>query len=284
VARRARPLTRNRAERARAGRSPRASAHKAPIGPAGGVDLDRPASALEGKLSGGIYEHIFERIVAGEFAMNARLPSETELARRLGASRPVVRQALARLREDGVIVSRQGSGSYVKRRPDGAILRFVPVSSIADIQRGFEFRAGLEGAAAALAAERWADADIVEIRSALAALDRCIAHGELGVEADVQFHHAVARATHNPYHIAVQGALQAQIAFGMNLTRNLSLGQAQRLRLVQDEHVAIVAAIEARDASRARAAMERHIDNARRRMFEGSPATTTRRSCRRPSW
>ena len=94
------------------------------------------------------------------------------MALRLGASRPVVREALARLREDGVIVSRQGSGSYVRRRPDLAILRFVPVGSIADVQRGFEFRVGLEGAAAALAAERWEEADIAEIRRALTALDR----------------------------------------------------------------------------------------------------------------
>ena len=259
-------------EGAPAGRPKRAGSHgdrdRRPA--AGAIDLDRVAGALEGKLSGGIYEHIFERIVAGEFPTNARLPAETELARRFGASRPVVREALARLREDGIIVSRQGSGSYVKRRPDAAILRFVPVSSIADVQRGFEFRAGLEGAAAALAAERWAEEDIAEIRRALKALDRCIANGELGVDADVHFHRAIAQATHNPYHIAVQATLQAHIAFGMNLTRNLSLRQAARLRLVQDEHVAIVAAIEVRDAARARAAMERHIENARRRMFEGS--------------
>jgi GntR family transcriptional regulator, transcriptional repressor for pyruvate dehydrogenase complex len=230
------------------------------------------ADALEGKLSGGIYAQIFERIVAGEFPMNARLPAETELARRFGASRPVVREALARLREDGIIVSRQGSGSYVKRRPDSAILSFVPVGSIADVQRGFEFRAGLEGAAAALAAERWEDADIAEIRRALKALDHRIANRQLGVDADVEFHRAIAQATHNPYHIAVQETLHAHIAFGMNLTRNLSLRNAARLRLVQNEHVAIVAAIEARDSRRARVAMERHIENARRRMFEGSPA------------
>jgi GntR family transcriptional repressor for pyruvate dehydrogenase complex len=234
------------------------------------IDLQGAAGALEGKLSGGIYEQIFERIVAGEFAVNTRLPAETELARRFGASRPVVRQALARLREDGVIVSRQGSGSYVKRRPDAAILRFVPVNSISDIQRGFEFRAGLEGAAAALAAVRWEDDDLAAIRAALTALARCIASHELGVEADVEFHRAVAAATHNPYHIAVQESLQAQTALGMNLTRNLSLRNAERLRRVQDEHVAIVDAIAARDAGRARAAMECHIENARRRMFEGA--------------
>ena len=113
---------------------------------------DSAPHALEARRSGGIYEKIFERIVSGELAVNARLPSEADLARSCGVSRPVVREALARLREDGIIVSRQGSGSYVKRRPDSAILRFIPVSSIADVQRGFEFRAGLEGAAAALAA------------------------------------------------------------------------------------------------------------------------------------
>ena len=128
----------------------------------------------------------------------------------------------------------------------------------------------LEGAAAALAAERWEEEDIAEIRRALAALDRCIANGELGVDADVDFHRAIAQATHNPYHITVQATLQAHIAFGMNLTRNLSLRDGARLRLVQDEHVEIVAAIEVRAAARARAAMERHIENARRRMFEGS--------------
>ena len=226
--------------------------------------------ALEGKLSGGIYEQIFERIVAGEFPMNARLPAETELARRFGASRPVVREALARLREDGIIVSRQGSGSYVKRRPDAGILRFVPVGSIADVQRGFEFRAGLEGAAAALAAERWEEEDIAAIKRALAALENRIANRQLGVDADVEFHRAIAQATHNPYHIAVQATLHAHIAFGMNLTRNLSLRNAARLRLVQDEHIAIVAAVS--PAREDRATARRIADTAFREIYVATPA------------
>jgi DNA-binding FadR family transcriptional regulator len=226
----------------------------------------------EAKLSAGIYQRIFELIVSGELAVNARLPTEAELSRRFGASRPVVREALARLRDDGVIVSRQGSGSYVKRRPDVAVLRFVPVGSIADIQRCFEFRVGLEGAAAALAAQRWEEGDLAEIKAAFEELECCIRDGRLGVEADERFHRAVANATHNSYHVSVQASLQAHIAFGMTLTRNLSLLRtAERLRLVQDEHAAIVRAIEARDASGARAAMQAHIDNARHRMFEGAP-------------
>jgi DNA-binding FadR family transcriptional regulator len=232
------------------------------------------ATEVEAKLSSGIYEQLFEHIVAGEFPVNTRLPSETELAQRFGASRPVIREALARLRDDGLIVSRQGSGSYVKRRPDEAVLRFVPVGSIADIQRCFEFRVGLEGAAAALAAERWEEPDLAEIKAAFDELETCIKTGQLGVEADEHFHRAVAQATHNQYHVSVQTSLQPHIAFGMSLTRNLSLRRpVQRLRVVQDEHLAILDAIEARDGARARAAMEIHIDNARRRMFEGAAAS-----------
>jgi len=232
-----------------------------------------PTAEIEPKLSAGIYERLFELIVAGEFPVNARLPSETELARRFGASRPVVREALARLRDDGLIVSRQGSGSYVKRRPDQAVLQFVPVGSIADIQRCFEFRVGLEGAAAALAASRWEDNDLAGIRVAFGELEDCIRNGQLGVDADEHFHRAIADATHNEYHRSVHASLQPHIAFGMTLTRNLSLRRtAERLRLVQDEHRAIMSAIEHRDSAGARAAMEGHIDNARRRMFEGAPA------------
>ncbi len=92
-----------------------------------------------GRLSGAVYERILALIVNGEFALNTRLPSEVSLSRQFGASRPVVREALARLREDKMIVSRQGSGSYVVRQPDHAVLRFAPAGSIADIQRFFEF-------------------------------------------------------------------------------------------------------------------------------------------------
>ena len=67
---------------------------------------DRPSG--ERKLGDIVYDEVFALIANGEFAENTRLPSETELGRRFGASRPVVREALARLRDDGLIQSRQG--------------------------------------------------------------------------------------------------------------------------------------------------------------------------------
>lgn len=230
--------------------------------------------AGEARLSSAVYDQIFTRIATGEFPLNARLPPEAELARRFGASRPVIREALARLRDEGIVISRQGSGSYVRRRPDDAVLRFMPVSSIADIERFFEFRAGLEGAAAALAAMRAEARDVGEIRAALDSLELCIAQHRTGIDADERFHLAVAKATKNHYHIAVQTSLQAHVATGMSVNSALSVPRTQaRLRLVHEEHLAVLQAIEARDSLRARAAMELHIKNARHRMFQGVSVT-----------
>jgi GntR family transcriptional regulator, transcriptional repressor for pyruvate dehydrogenase complex len=230
-----------------------------------------PDTATLAKRSVGIYERILELVIDGAFMLNSRLPSETELARQFLVSRPVVREALARLRDDGIVVSRRGSGSYVVRRPDSAVLRFVPITSIADIQRCFEFRLGLESAGAALAAARWERPELGKIKDALRALEACIAQGCLGVEEDECFHRAIAQASRNPYQISVQASLRENIATGMTVSRSLSLLRTQtRLRVVQDEHTAIAEAIEARDEAAAHAAMALHINNARRRMFEGA--------------
>ncbi|MBD9497936.1 FadR/GntR family transcriptional regulator [Ensifer sp. ENS01] len=222
------------------------------------------------RLSDVVYDGIVALIARGDLRLNSRLPSETDLSTRFAVSRPVVREALGRLREDGVVVSRQGSGTYVKRQPDVAVLRFAQVGSLADVQRCFEFRAGHEAAAAALAAERWQEEDLQNLREALEVLERCVKTGTVGIEEDRQFHEAVARATRNPYYISIQESLAPHIATGMNITRQLSLLRTpERLRSVQSEHDAIFEAIGQRDSEGARLAMQRHILNARQRMFEG---------------
>lgn len=225
---------------------------------------------ITGRLSGVVYDRIVDMIATGAFPLNSRLPTEMELSERFEASRPVVREALQRLREDGLIVSRQGSGSYVKRRPEADVLQLAPVGSLADIQRCFEFRAGLEPAGAALAAQRRDDSDLQRIDTVMQELERCLAEGHLGVEEDSNLHDAIARATHNQYHVSVQSSLRSHVIAGMNVTRSLSLRRsATQLRAVQDEHDKIVDAIRRQDSDAAYAAMRAHILNARTRMFEG---------------
>lgn len=233
-------------------------------------------SLRDWSLADQVYEAILTRIIEGQYPVNLKLPAETALAEEMSVSRPVLRQALKQLREDGIINSRQGSGSFVRKRPERAVLNFAPVGSIADIQRTYEFRITVEGDAAALAAERWTDEDMARIRDALAELDRCIAGGRLGAEADEAFHLSICAATHNHYYVSARSSMKSQILAGMNLARSLSLTKpAERLRLVQDEHLEILDCLERRDAKAAGSAMRAHVEKARSRVFEGTERAET---------
>lgn len=224
-----------------------------------------------GKLGDRVYKYILSQIMTGEFAVAARLPSESELAERLCVSRPIVREALGRLRDDGLIESRRGSGSYVLRRPAPDVRSFAPISSISDIQRCFVFRIAVEGEAAALAAKTRDEDGLLKLRHAFIALEIVSEQGRLGVEEDIAFHRAVAETTGNHFFVTTLNGLHEQIATGISVNRNLSLIQPRsRLLTVQREHKAILNAIESGDEAAARQAMQTHLDSARRRVFEGS--------------
>ena len=221
-------------------------------------------------LSDMVYEQVFSQIVSGEFVENSRLPSENILAQHFSVSRPVVREALARLRDDGLVQSRQGSGTYVSRRPKDEVLRFAPLSSISDMQRCFEFRVGLEGEAAYLAALRQTPEKMVEIEKEQVKLDRIVSQNAVGVEEDFDFHLAIAAAADNRFYFDTLATLRENVTVGMTVARNLSLMRPrERMRAVQDEHDAITRAIRDRDASRARNLMRAHIEAAKIRVFEG---------------
>jgi DNA-binding transcriptional regulator YhcF (GntR family) len=98
-------------------------------------------------LADRVYHLLYSRISNGDYPANRKLPSETTLAEEFGVSRPVLRTALERLREQGLIHSRQGAGSYV-REVKTVPLGFARVETIADIQRCYEFRICIETMAA----------------------------------------------------------------------------------------------------------------------------------------
>lgn len=236
------------------------------------LDLDPgPLQEPGGTLGDRLYTTIVDGIIKGVYPPDARLPSETALAQQFAVSRPIVREALARLRDHGLITSMRGSGSWVRRRPDGALVRFAPVASLADIQRCFEFRATVESSAAGFAAERHDAEGLARIESAFGALEAIIQTRDVGVDEDFAFHAAVAAAAGNHFFTATLAMLDSHVRFGMSLTRQLSLRQPVKcLLLVQEEHRRVLEAIAARDAATAARAMASHIDSARRRMFEGA--------------
>ena len=232
--------------------------------------LREPGAPREQRLCDWLYGQILDRILRGAYPPETRLPSEALIAHEFNVSRPVVREALARLRDDELVQSRRGSGSFVQRKPQLAMAQFAPLQSIADVQRCFEFRIGLERKAAMLAAERHDIGQLAAIDAALVGIDQAIHAGELGHDADFAFHLAVAEASGNRYFPDVLAMLRSHIDFGMQLARTLYLHRsAERMWRVQEEHRAIVAAIRERDAAKAAIAMADHIRNARRRIFEG---------------
>lgn len=221
-------------------------------------------------LADQVYEHLLSRITDETYELHSRLPNEESLTQEFGVSRPVVRAALARLRNDGIIQSQRGSGSYVVRRPDRQVGSFVPLGSITDIQRCYEFRIDLEGAAASWAARRRSESDLHKIENALHELEARYQEKELAPEADQRFHLAVACASHNTFFVSTLESLRQQIAFGVVLSRSLTmLDDPQRQETVLNEHRVIVDALRARDAETAEAAMRAHITAAKNRMFIG---------------
>ena len=215
-----------------------------------------------------IYSDILNRIIEGEYKEGERLPTEHMLAERFATSRPTVREALAQLRADGIIATRHGSGTTVMRRPDPDVRRFAPLETLSDIRRCYEYRVVVESGAASLAAQKAEDEDIAAIRREWDNLQTIIETSGIGAKDDFAFHMAVARASKNQFFITALSGIQEQMVFSMNLSRNLSLVKSiERQRLVQQEHLEVLEAIQARDAERASAAMRAHLERAVNRMF-----------------
>lgn len=224
----------------------------------------------EPHLADHVYDRLLQDIIDGVYPSSTRLPSEATLAKACGVSRPVLRNALARLRDDGIISTRQGSGNYVLRRPDRSVGSIVPLGSISDIQRCYEFRIDMEPSCAGWAALRRTEAQVEELSQAMDRFNETYLVHEPGTEADLEIHMIVARSSGNQFYSLMMQMVSRQIAYGMHLSRSLTLRAApNRNALVEGEHRAILEAIRDRDAEAARRAMFHHLTAARDRMFEG---------------
>ena len=224
-----------------------------------------------GTLPDRIYAHVVEAILRGDFSDSGKLPTESELAERFGVSRPTVREALSRLRSDGVIETRRGSGSHVVAATRAPASNTPPIKSLADIERYYAFRSCVETGAAAGAAEFREAEDLEAIQAGFDALTVAMESGQSGIEEDVRLHLAIARASHNPFFVASVETSVAPIRQFMELARSVTDKKSmERVRTVQAEHKAIVEAIVRRSPTDAAEAIRVHILNAKRRIFEGT--------------
>jgi GntR family transcriptional regulator, transcriptional repressor for pyruvate dehydrogenase complex len=236
----------------------------------------RPARRL---LFHEIAERITAEIIGAKLPPGARLPTEQQMATAMGVSRTVVREAVAALRADGVVATRQGAGAFVAaeigRRPFRLAVEGLP--SIKDVIEVMELRQGVEVEAAGLAATRASPAATREVARALAAIGGAIQRGESAVDQDFAFHRAIAAATGNLQFWWFLDYLGRFIIPRQSIRIVAHQGEGQRdyLEMIQNEHCTIFAAIEARDPAGARRAMRQHLSNSQaryRRLAESAGA------------
>jgi GntR family transcriptional regulator, transcriptional repressor for pyruvate dehydrogenase complex len=233
------------------------------------------------RMSDVLYGDILKQINSGAFAIDQRLPSEKEFCERFGVSRPIVREALERLRAEGLIRSRQGAGSFVANggadtTAIGAAFPLtsdsVPahINSIAAIQKFYSYRIALEGELAYAAAQNRQPADIKRIGGLLQDIKSSAASNTQGIDEDLEYHEAIAQATHNEFFIGAWNASRAHIRFLIELARNLStLGTPNHSAAVRSSHEPIFECIRDGDAEGARARMREHIRRSQERVFLG---------------
>ncbi|MEU5549054.1 FCD domain-containing protein [Micromonospora sp. NPDC047793] len=183
------------------------------------------------------------RILAGEWPVGSRIPTEPQLVEDLGVGRNTVREAVRALAHAGVLECRQGSGTYVLSTDELApvVARRLTDDRMTEV---IEVRRAFEVEAARLAARRRTAEDLATLDAALAARDAAWRGGEVAafVEADVALHTAVVAAAHN----GMLAELYASVATALRSTVAQAMGDA----LTPDRHVdhaRLVAAIRAGD-------------------------------------
>jgi DNA-binding FadR family transcriptional regulator len=213
-----------------------------------------------------IVRRVAADIASGKFAPGARLPTEQAMMEMTGVSRTVVREAVAALRAEGLVTTRQGVGAFVAEAPSLAPFRIEAgqEASVVEVVHIMELRGAVETEAAGLAAERARPAQLRAIRAAMSAIDAAIARGEDAVPEDFAFHAAIADATGNPQFRRFLDFI-GRFVIPRGRVRVPADNLPAYLTTFQAEHRTIVAAIEARSPARAQTAMRTHLVRSRER-------------------
>lgn len=222
-------------------------------------------------LSDAVFDRIQRAIKSGAYAVDERLPTEHALAAEFQVSRPVVRDALQRLRDQGLIYSRRGAGSFVREQGIREPLGFGQMENLSDLQHCYDFRLTIEPEAAALAAQRHTPDALAKIKSALSLLRDATNRQAHRADADFLFHLSIAQASANPYFSTAMQALEEHIAVGMRFHGMSLRSTSNGLQHVFVEHSAVFDAIARRDAEAARTLMRTHLTGSRDRLFAPKP-------------
>jgi len=231
-----------------------------------------PTAKRTSRLSDEVAVQLERWITEQQLSSGTQLPTERVLCERFGVSRAVIREAIARLKADGCVTTRQGSGAFVAARPGQGSFRLVrdPEHSLSimpvEIWDIFELRYLVETGAAERAALRRTAEDLDRMRDVLARMQDALAAQADAVGDDDAFHVAIAAATHNPQIERFQAFMGGQFSDSRAPTWSSDGHRSGRAREAQAEHVRIFEAITRGDAKGARQAAQAHLVSAARRL------------------
>jgi DNA-binding FadR family transcriptional regulator len=216
---------------------------------------------------------LVSEIQRGILKPGERLPSEIVLTEQFGVSRTVIREAFARLKQDGFLDSKQWVGVRVAEPGKQRTFRLEDLNqmSFANLAHLYELRVILEGNATALAAMRRNKQDLEDLRRCLDAMEQAVKEWKDGTDPDVEFHQIIARTTANPYIRDLMRFLNDKLRDLIRRTREHSSQRPSLPITVQQEHVAIFEAISKRDPIQGREAALEHTKNAAKRLGLKTP-------------
>jgi DNA-binding FadR family transcriptional regulator len=236
------------------------------------ADEANPADTLpsprDATRSDAVYRSLRGWIIEGKVPFEGRLPTEHELAAHFQVSRPIVRRAIARLRDDGLVRSIQGSGTMVIfERSDAQAVSHKDMvqGSVRELQRCFEFRLMIESEAAYLAALRHNPASLKRISECVYPSGHEFWKTAPRPGETLNFHGAVVKAADNVFLERAMDLVMSQPGFQvyLRLRSATRVGDPTGDRSsVNQEHLEILRLIERRLADDAREYMRYHIQSA----------------------
>lgn len=218
--------------------------------------------------SGRLYEQVVAqiegRILSGELRPGDKLPAERELAEQFGVSRTAIREAMKALTQSGLVEIQPGRGTFVTDSTSMVVRhsldRLVRVGNETGIQDLVEVREILEPEIAALAALRAGSEDIQAMENAVKAMDLAMDDPDTFIEADLDFHLALAHGSNN----ALIPILIDSLVDLLREHRKRAASVEGGLERGQPFHKIILDAIKENDADNARESMRAHLEQVRK--------------------
>lgn len=217
------------------------------------------------KLSQSVVKQIELLILRGILRPGERLPSERELSEKLGVSRPSLREAVADLQERGLLDTRAGSGIFVADVLGSAFSTALTKLFASHDEAVFDyirFRRDMEGLAAERAARLASDTDLKVIDAVFARMEAAHSKRNPADEAalDAEFHLSIIEASHNVVMLHMMRSMYQLLREGVFYNRQVMFRQRTTRSDLLDQHRAINIALQSRDPTAARAAVEAHLN------------------------